>query len=78
VIFTAANSGFCASAALGCINRQFCISELLFGLDQHRQTLVLNIYLYQKPGIGSGGRNSNATPAQSPVVSTPFFRQRSP
>jgi len=31
--------------------------------------LVLNIYLYQKPGICSGGRNSNATPAQSPVVS---------
>ena len=24
------------------------------GLDQHRQTLVLNIYLYQKPGNGYG------------------------
>ena len=24
------------------------------GLDQHRQTLVLNIYLYQKPGSGYG------------------------
>ena len=24
------------------------------GLDQHRQTLVLIIYLYQKPGSGYG------------------------
>ena len=45
----------------------------MFGLDQHRQTLVLNIYLYQKPGSGSGGRNSNATPAQSPNVTGHFI-----
>ena len=61
--------GFCASWADG-ITMSICNSIwLLFGLDKGRQTLVLNIYLYQKPGSGSGGRNSNATPAQSPVVS---------
>jgi len=26
----------------------------LFGLDQHRQKFVLNIYLYQKPGSSYG------------------------
>ena len=46
----------------------------MFGLDQHCQTLVLNIYLYQRPSICSGGRNSNATPAQSPVVGGNFTR----
>lgn len=39
---------------LGHLEENISISELLFGLGQHRQTLIINIYLYQQAGRGYG------------------------
>lgn len=36
------------------------------GLDKQRQTLILNIFLKQKPAAVTGERNTNVTPDTKP------------
>ena len=65
---TAGNSGFCASAASGCSNQQKQHSGFGSGLTNiAKHWFLIFIFIKSRASV-TGGRNSNATPAQSPNV----------
>ncbi len=50
-----------------------CKSGLWFGLDKQLWALVLNFNISFQSAAAVGGRNTNATPAQSPARCVQFY-----
>ena len=75
------NSGFCASAAWGCSNRHQQHSGISLGLTNIAKHWFLIFIFIKSRAAVTGGRNSNTTPAQSPVVGgklkLPLFKTHS-
>ena len=64
----AANTGFCASVAWSCSNRHQQHSGICSGMTNIAKHWFLIFIFIKSPAEVVGGRNSNATPAQSPNV----------